>query len=174
MAALHTIMTKVDDGLRDPNRPWHVLFQWAEARTGVDRFKLFLGFACTVAAYLCTASYDSASLLADLIGFAYPAYVTVGTMLSSSSHRRTGGGGGGAVDANVRWLTYWLMFAAVLFVQQVCSAVLRLLPHYSLLKIAFFAWSFAPIETNGAALVYATVVRRYFAGNAPPKDYRDG
>lgn len=166
-------MTAIDDGLRDPNRPWHVLFEWAESRTGIDRFRLFLGFTCTVVAYLCTASYGSASLLADLIGFTYPAYATVGTMLSSS-HRWTGDAEttGAGVDATVRWLTYWLMFATVLFVQQLFGGVLKLLPYYGLLKIAFFAWCFAPIQTNGAVFVYATVVRRYFASNSS-KDYQD-
>lgn len=164
MSALHSVCNAINNGLHDQNQPWHILFGWAEAKTGVGRFKLFFGFAFVVIMFLFSAPHGSTSLLADLIGFAYPAYATIGTMLTTRNIA-SGVGVGSVVNDTVRLLTYWLMFATILFIQQPFKAVTKLLPYYGLFKIIFFVWCFAPIETNGAAFVYATVIARYFANN---------
>jgi hypothetical protein len=57
------------------------------------------------------------------------------------------------------WLTYWITFAVMLMVQQLCGDVLQFIPFYFLTKIVFFAWCALPMVANGAAFVYRYVVR---------------
>jgi len=65
------------------------------------------------------------------------------------------------VSPATRWLTYWITFAAVLIVQQLCGDVLQIIPFYFLAKILFFAWCALPMEANGAAFMHRFVVRDY-------------
>lgn len=159
-------LDKINNALRDPTKPWYPLFHWAEERTGLNRLKLFLGVVCALAMYL--ASGHGPMLLGDLIGFAYPAYATTALMIKHDPWppAKTAGRGGlrdYGVNDTTKWLTYWLMFASALIVEQPFIALLRLVPFYCLTKTVFFVFCSLSVETNGCALVYAVIVRRYFA-----------
>jgi len=168
----------IEDALCDPAGPWSPLFDWAENRYGVKPLKLFAGLACLSAVYMSSDGYGSL-LFADLVCFAYPAYVTVAAMVYR-------GGGPRArrpktttktttvttVNATARWFTYWMMYAAVLTVEQPCGWLLLRVPFYCLLRAAFFAWCALPIDANGAAFVYVTVVRRHLTRTPPDRAVR--
>ncbi|CAH1737561.1 unnamed protein product [Aphis gossypii] len=153
-------LNDIDAALRAISRPWNGLFSWAEDRTGISRLKLFFGVVCATCMFLIPGSLYSA-LVSDLLGFAYPAYATVALMmrtvekLPAADHRSS-------VSPDNRWFTYWVLFAVALTVQQMCGGFLRYVPLIFLIKTAFFMWCAAPMEANGAAYVYAVVVRRYF------------
>ncbi|CAH1711422.1 unnamed protein product [Aphis gossypii] len=153
-------LNDIDAALRATSKPWNGLFSWAEARTGITRLKLFFGVVCATCMFLIPGSLYSA-LASDLLGFAYPAYATAALMMLTveqlpAADRRA------SVSPDNRWFTYWMLFAVALTVQQMCGGLLRSVPFYCLIKTAFFAWCAAPMEANGAAYVYAVVVRRYF------------
>lgn len=156
------ILDTIDNALHDKTKPWNPLFHWAEERIGCNRLKLFFGTLCALTMYL--ASGRGTMLLGDLIGFVYPAYATVSlTAIRGTTGNVVQQPSGHSVNDTIKWLTYWLMFAAVLIVEQPFNALLRLVPFYCLIKTVFFAYCSLSIETNGSALVYAVIVRRYFA-----------
>jgi hypothetical protein len=157
-------LNAIDAVLRDTTKPWQILFAWAEKRSGVSCLKLFFGMVCAVSMFLITNSL-CAMVVSDLLGFAYPAYMTTALMVHSVEQLPAGrpADDRGSVSPVHRWFTYWILFATALAVQQLCGGLLRLIPFYCLIKTAFFAWCAAPIEANGAAFVYAVVVRRYFS-----------
>lgn len=165
---MNASLQNVDAALHDTTRPWHVLFGWAEARSGVHRLKLLMISAAAVCGYMVTG-YGTA-ILSNVIGFAYPAYVTIGMTLQNPHHAAAAEeqavigtqSTAAVVPVSSRWLTYWLIFSSILLVEQVCGQVLRMLPFYFLVKSVFLVWCFLPIESNGSAYVYATVIRRYF------------
>lgn len=157
-------LNDIDAALRATTKPWHGLFTWAEDRTGISRLKLFFGVVCATSMFLITGSLF-AVLVSDLLGFAYPAYATTALMMRTVEQLPAGPAADrrASVSPDNRWFTYWMLFAVALTVQQIFGGLLRLVPFYCLIKTAFFAWCAAPIEANGAAYVYAVVVRRYFS-----------
>lgn len=156
MATIGDAANAVDQALRDAGKPWHVLFDWAEARTGIDRLRLFVCLVCVAALYV-SDNGRGPMLFSDLVGFAYPAYCTVALTVrgDGSPPPRPG-----VVAAPVKWLTYWLTFATVLVAERPFGALLRLVPLYCLVRTVFLVWCSAPVDANGSAYVYAMVVRR--------------
>ncbi|XP_060843808.1 receptor expression-enhancing protein 5-like [Rhopalosiphum padi] len=162
----------VDSALRDRTRPWAVPFVWLESKTGIDHTKLTVG--CLLAAMVFTvASGRMVMLFSNVLGFAYPAYASVEWMVKDAVQRETSSlssppppvvldglaGRNAPVSPASRWLTYWITFAVMLMVQQLCGDVLQFIPFYFLTKIVFFVWCALPMEANGAAFVYRYVVR---------------
>lgn len=163
---MNASLQSVDAVLHDSTQPWHVLFGWAEARSGVNRLKLLMITTAAVCGYMVTG-YGTA-FLSNVIGFVYPAYVTIGMTLQNPHHAAAAeeqaaiGARSTTVPASSRWLTYWLVFAVILLGEQLCGPILRMVPFYFLLKSVFLIWCFLPIESNGSAYVYAACIRRYF------------
>lgn len=177
MDALGNVVNAVNAALRDTDRPWHLAFGWAEARTGVGRLKLFACLAFAVAAYM-SQNGAGATLLGDAVGFAYPAYRTVALTFRGRNH--VGGSGSAArrppppqtdgqpaaVGVHARWFTYWMTFAALLLTEQPLAALFRAVPLYCLVRAAFLVWCMVPVEANGSAYLYATVARRFSASRS--------
>ncbi|XP_026822629.1 receptor expression-enhancing protein 5-like [Rhopalosiphum maidis] len=157
-------LNAIDAVLRDTAKPWQILFAWAEKRSGISCLKLFFGTVCAVSMFLITNSL-CAMVVSDLLGFAYPAYVTTALMVRTVEQLPAGrpADDRGSVSPVHRWFMYWTLYATALTVQQLCGGLLRSIPFYCLINTAFFAWCAAPIEANGAAFVYAVIVRRYFS-----------
>ena len=85
-------------------------------------------------------------LVSDLIGFAYPAYMSLIAIDTSETTDDT------------QWLTYWVVFALFSIMENVMTFLVNVIPFYYLIKISFFAWLFHP-KFMGAGLVYKKVVK---------------
>ncbi|KAL4100979.1 hypothetical protein QTP88_021000 [Uroleucon formosanum] len=167
--AIMNVYNAIDSALRDSTRPWMAPFVWIEGRTGIGHTKLFVGGMLAALAFI-IASGRMVMLLSNLLGFAYPMYATIDLMVQEDIQSKTPSppvsaeqsGRHATVTPASRWLTYWITFAAVLIVQQLCGDVLQIIPFYFLAKIVFFVWCALPMEANGAAFVHRLVVRDYF------------
>ncbi|XP_015367871.1 PREDICTED: receptor expression-enhancing protein 5-like [Diuraphis noxia] len=166
--ALINVYNTIDSALQDRTRSWTAPFVWLEGRTGISHVKLFLGCMLTALAFV-IASGRMVMLVSNLLGFAYPMYATIELMMRDDIRGETPSppvpaeqhGRGAPVSPATRWLTYWITFAAVLIVQQLCGDVLQIIPFYFLAKIVFFAWCALPMEANGATFVHRFIVRDY-------------
>ncbi|XP_008190083.1 HVA22-like protein e [Acyrthosiphon pisum] len=164
--AIMNVYNAIDLALRDRTRPWTAPFVWLEGRTGIGHVKLLVGSMVAALAFV-IASGRMIMLISNLLGFAYPMYATIDLMVKEDGQPETPSppeptertGRIAPVSPATRWLTYWVTFAAVLIVQQLCGDLLQIIPFYFLAKIVFFAWCALPMEANGAAFVHRFVVR---------------
>ncbi|XP_060840854.1 LOW QUALITY PROTEIN: uncharacterized protein LOC132921702, partial [Rhopalosiphum padi] len=148
---------KIDAALHATAEPRHSQFTCDdEDRSGISRSKMFFGMVCSVCIFLMPYSL-SAMPVNGLLRFTYPAYVYPAYLAVPMMHfvGQWPTDDHAFVSLANRRFTYRILLAAALTMQQLCDSLLRLVPLYCLIKTAFFA----PIEANGAAYVYAVVVR---------------
>lgn len=185
---LHVVRA-IHDTLHDGDNPCGEFFGWAEGQSGVPRAKLFLGLVVVTAVYLARPDPGTV-LLGNLIGFLYPAYMTIAVLLQPAEAGRPPRPTSVAAHRRqqqqlqeqqreqkrraARWYVYWMVFAASLMAHHTLGRLLDLVPFYGLIRVAVFVWCSAPVSTNGADFVLAMVVRRYFAHRfAVPADADD-
>jgi receptor expression-enhancing protein 5/6 len=92
----------------------------------------------------------AAEILCNVIGVAYPAYISMKAVESKDKTDDT------------KWLTYWVIFACFSVVEFFSLYITKIIPFYWLLKCVFFIWCMAPIENNGSVVMYTKVIRPYF------------
>ncbi|XP_051495492.1 receptor expression-enhancing protein 6 isoform X2 [Apus apus] len=119
-----------------------------EARTGIKRIYLATGSVALLGLYL--AFGYGASLLCNIIGFAYPAYVSIKAIESSSK------------DDDTTWLTYWVVYGVFSIAESFSDLFLYWFPFYYTGKCLFLLWCMAPISWNGSHVLYQTVIRPHF------------
>lgn len=113
-----------------------------EKKTHVKIEYLAVGFGLILA--LSLFSGLGAGLISDLIGFAYPSYMTLKAIESKETTDDT------------EWLMYWVVFATLFLVENFLEWVLYWIPHYYALKVTFLLWCMLP-RYQGAKFVYQTV-----------------
>eukprot|EP01068_Selenidium_serpulae_P009953 Selendium_serpulae@DN5358_c0_g1_i4.p3 len=91
-----------------------------------------------------------APLASYTVGVAYPTMMSFRALESKSS------------NDDKQWLTYWVVFAMVQFVEYFMSAISGAIPLYFILKMVFLLWLALP-NTKGAEVLYNNYIQPFMA-----------
>jgi receptor expression-enhancing protein 5/6 len=93
-----------------------------------------------------------ASIITNIVGVAYPAFMSFVALESEGA------------DDDKMWLTYWVVFGSFNIFDQIVGVILRFIPFYYVLKLAFLIYCFHP-STNGSLQIYDAVILPYYQEN---------
>jgi len=139
-------MNKLDD-IIGQNEIVDKYLSMIEQKTNVKKRYIALGLA----GILCLWLYAGvmASLVCNIIGFAYPAYKTVKAIESNDK------------DDDTEWLMYWVVFSAFSCAEFFSDILLSWFPFYFLGKCIFLIWCMAPTSYNGSRIIYSKLIRPF-------------
>merc|ERR1711957_999124 len=119
-----------------------------EKKTGQPKSVLVAGAAAAVA--LLVLLLMPAGLMFDIVGTGYPVYGTLVALATSDNSK---------LEAN-KWMTYWVLFAALRFAMPFLDIVLAFVPFSYYLKLAGLVFLYSPV-TNGATMVLDKVLQPF-------------
>ncbi|XP_055950031.1 receptor expression-enhancing protein 5-like isoform X2 [Argiope bruennichi] len=132
------------------NRWYKPVLDYVEELTKVNRVYTVSGFGALMIVIL-LLEYGT-SLITGCVGFIFPAYKT----LRELDTPETGVGR--------KWLLYWFLHAALSFFE-IVFFFLSWIPGYWFFKSLFLFWCYAPMQRNGADIIYGYVIRPVFQKN---------
>eukprot|EP00980_Cylindrotheca_fusiformis_P026553 scaffold16396_cov140-Cylindrotheca_fusiformis.AAC.14 len=90
--------------------------------------------------------YGGLKLVIDVVGFLYPAYMTLHYDPEASPQ-----------DA-VQWLTYWIVYQTLYITEGLFPFIFKNIPYYFSAKMGVYLWLVHP-DTNGARVVFNQLIR---------------
>ena len=134
------VSIKAVNELLDQRNIFTDLLNKLEAATNVRRQNLFLGGLCFILLYLAVGY--AAKFLCYFLGFVFPTYASVKAIET------------GNLADDTKWLTYWLVFSTVNFLE----IVLEWVPLYYLLKFFLLVWCMSPGPWSGTTVIYNILI----------------
>lgn len=147
MAAAHfnNFYKKLENQLKEENQ-FNRYLALVEQKTGAPRVYIVLGVLGLLSMYLIFGYF--AQLLCNVIGFLYPAYMSVKAIESADKNDDT------------QWLTYWVVFGLFSVTEFGIDAIISWFPFYWLVKCAFLLYLHLP-AFKGAEVLYVRYVRPF-------------
>jgi len=155
---LNKFKSDVDKKLHEPNSVTNAL-EKIEQKTGIKRFYLVAVVVGIFALYLIFGHF--AELVCNIIGFLYPAYISIKAIESVDKTDDT------------QWLTYWVVFALFNVVEFASDAIVGWFPVYWLCKCALMLYLYLPM-TKGADKLYSSYIRPFVLKHQDAIDSRLG
>jgi len=139
-------MNKLDD-IIGQNEIVDKYLSMIEQKTNVKKRYIALVAIVVISVYLVIGL--AKDLLCNLIGFVYPAYISVKAIESNDK------------DDDTEWLMYWVVFSAFSCAEFFSDILLSWFPFYFLGKCIFLIWCMAPTSYNGSRIIYSKLIRPF-------------
>jgi receptor expression-enhancing protein 5/6 len=123
------------------------LLHTIEEKTGVKAVYIFIGLI--VFAFMLVFFGFWAALIANLVGFLYPAFKSMKALDTLEE------------DDDKQWLIYWSIYGMFILIDDYSTFFISYFPYYYTLKLAFIIWLYFP-TTKGAILIYNLFLKSLF------------
>lgn len=143
---LGTLSENADRALHKRNQFTQVL-ERLEQGTGVRRLVIVKALTALFCLYLMVGY--GAQILCNLIGFVYPAYMS---LKAAVSQRR---------EDFSQLLTYWPIYSILAILEMMFFVITTWIPFYWFFKCCFLVWCCASVPWNGALFIQRVFVRPF-------------
>ncbi len=145
MSALATTLDDLRQKIYvDSPAPLKDIFTLVEEKTKVNIEYFVLGVAVLLAVFVFAGV--GAGFISNAIGFLYPAYATLSVLEKPKPDQQT-----------TAWLTYWIMFGAIGFIERIFAVLVSRIPLFYPIKITALLWCMLP-QYKGAEFVQKNIL----------------